>query len=76
MRLTSIVMVHFIPTGLWWFCYINKHSLLAFNVVSTLNTFFNSVSIITNCTYAIMRESNITTCVNNLFTLFKLAYYI
>jgi len=32
--------------------------------------------IITNCTYTIMSESNITTYVNNLFTFLKSAYYI
>jgi len=29
-----------------------------------------------NCIYAITRKSNITACVNNLFTFFKLSYYI
>ena len=47
-----------------------------FNVMSTLHTFLNSISIISNCTYAIMSECNNTICVNNLFTLFRLVYYI
>jgi len=29
-----------------------------------------------NCIYTIMSKSNITACVNNSFTLFKLSYYI
>jgi hypothetical protein len=43
---------------------------------SWLSTFFNSISIITNCTYTTTSESNITEFVNNSFHFFKLAYYI
>jgi hypothetical protein len=47
------------------------YRVLAFNVVWTLSTFFNSISIITNCTYGPMSKSNIIAYISNLFTFFK-----
>jgi len=43
---------------------------------SWLITLCNSVSIVTNCTYITMSDSNIMAYVNISFTFFKLAYYI
>jgi len=43
---------------------------------SWLSIFFNSIGIFMNCTYASTREFNITTYVNNSFTLFKSTYYV
>lgn len=42
---------------------------------SWLTTFCNSVSIVTNCTYITMSESNIMDYVNNSFTFFMSAFY-
>ena len=47
---------------------------LAFHVIKTCSTFFNSLSIITNCTYGTM--SNIMAYVNISFIFFKSNYYI
>jgi hypothetical protein len=43
---------------------------------SWLSIFCNSISIITNCTYANVSKSNIMTYVNNLFPFFRSAYYV
>ena len=50
--------------------------LLHIHFSSLFSSFCNSICIIRNFTYATMCESNLMAYVNNLFTLFKLAYYI
>ena len=49
-------------------------SYLAYS--SSLSTYCQSISIITNCTYATMSKSNIMTYVNSLFTFSRSAYDI
>jgi hypothetical protein len=49
--------------------------LLYKHFISWLSAFFNSVSIIMNCTYATVSASDVA-YVSNSFTFFKLAYYI
>ena len=44
--------------------------------ISRLGVSCNSISIITNCTYAITSHPNTTTYVNNLFTFIMSVYYV
>jgi len=58
-------MVHSDSTAVHW---LHKH------FSSSLSTFSNYVSIITNCTYPNISASNIMTYVNNSFSFFKLVF--
>ena len=60
--------------GLVWSCRLSVRFAGCCSILQTgLSTVCNSVSIITNCTYANMSESSRKPYVNNLFTFFKLA---
>ena len=78
----SLFLMQYKCTGLTSIVYGTVHTnctvvvLLHIHFSSLRSSFYNSISIITNFTYATMCESNLMAYVNNLFTLFNLTYYI